>query len=301
MKRINTLALTCLEKHAPKARPRGKCRKAGQGGAMPPPEILPPVAKAAIPSVDPVDMTALKKLLERMPGLLDPDAPEGNSDLFWLPDREDADSRLANNIKGAQRLRGYVEEYTRTVQELQRAIEATGSLNQEQARQHLSALHLHAELLIAQQRDKYASEAAARKNQVEAAKDKAEIARYDAEAEKHRQSAIPRPVVVVSPPTPPEPPREVDEATRKRQEASRRRQADIAIHLDEFSDRAAAEQEKIANAVNLSAEIYCNINKSEGEKRSRIQRVLDTYKLDLSSLPSGMQEFMGRGNQEVDS
>lgn len=299
-KRINTLALGCLQKYPPKGRPRGTCRKAGQGGAAPAPEILSPEAKAAIPAVAPVDMTALKTILERMPGLLDSDAPQGNSDLFWLPDLEDADARLAKDIRRAERLRGYAEEYTRTVQELQRAIEATGSLNQEQARQHLNALNLHTELLVAQQRDKYASEAAARKNQVEAAKDRAEIARYDAEAEKHRRSAIPKPPAP-PPPKPPQPPPPVDEATLKRQVASRRRQNDIAIELDEARDKAAAQERKIADAIKRCTEIYHDLDMREGDKRNRIQAVLDAYNLTASVLPVAIEDLMIREYEEVNS
>jgi hypothetical protein len=92
----------------------------------------------------------------------------------------------------------------------------------------------------------------------------------------------------------------MDEATRKREEARRRVQEQIDTQLDEQASWAAASEESVARAKTRCIEIYQDLRMRDGEKRTRILRVLDEYHLDCSILPPAVEELMQNGYEEVD-
>lgn len=292
-------ALAFLDKYEPKVRKETEDRpKAGEEpkALVQPPkqEILPPEPQPSalpmpnIPATKPIDVTPIEASLRDMCKLLDLAEPEGMLDaVFNRPDH-----RIEKKTERALRLAQYRAALTTIIAEIRRAMEEVSALNRVRLQEQLDRVKLAAEVLEAQARLNYAVAAAARQDAVAEAKAKAEIAAYGAMAEKARLSALP-------PAPPPPAPTPVDEATRKREEAHRRVQDEIDTQLDEQAAWSAASEESVARAKARCIEIYRDLTMRDGEKRTRILRVLDKYNLDCSILPPAIEDLMTRGYEEV--
>ena len=111
------------------------------------------------------------------------------------------------------------------------------------------------------------------------------------------------PPPLTPPPSPPPsrlaPPAPViDEATRARQEARRKAEQAAAMDLDAVEVAADAATDKVTRAISKCIAIFQNVDMRVGEKRARIQGLLDSFGFKYDILPSGIRELMEEGYDE---
>jgi hypothetical protein len=127
-----------------------------------------------------------------------------------------------------------------------------------------------------------------RQDAIEDAKARAEIARYEAEAREAGLRGRPAP-----PPLPPPPaPAPVDEAAQRREAARQVRKEQNDLAFEELNEKAQHDQRVHSHAIEEATKIYRDLDLLAEQKFDRIRRLLDSYKVDASVLPTAIREFM---------
>ncbi|MBZ5545578.1 MAG: hypothetical protein LAO07_18190 [Acidobacteriia bacterium] len=231
------------------------------------------------------DLTRLERQIRDAADTLDLSLPEGFLDRwFGRPNH-----RIAVKTERGELLAGYISACSAILEEARKAMETEGALQRAKHQIYIERLVAQRTAMQEYYKLELARRQVLRQDAVEDAKAKFEVEQYAANAEITRRSALPP-----APITPP-----VDEATRKREATRRSRQEQIDMHLEEQEEWAAASEESVARARTRCIEIYCELNARDGDKRARIQRVLDHYNLDASILPVAIEELMIRAYEEV--
>lgn len=136
-----------------------------------------------------------------------------------------------------------------------------------------------------------------REDAIEDAKASEIIADHEAKTREHGLRGRPSPPPLPPPPPPPAP-APVDEAIRRRQEAQQKAKEKFAVELDAFDVAADAAEEKVTRCKAKCNGIYQNLDMRAGEKRARIQDVLDSFGFAYDILPISAQELMEDGFKE---
>jgi hypothetical protein len=250
---------------------------------QPKPEILPPVPK--VPALPPLeidamplpDLSGIEHQMRQAAQMLDLDVPEGRLDRWFGR----LDHRIAVKTDRGELLARYIGACAEILVEGRRVIEAAGALQRGKYQlviDRLVALHT---LMQAYYKLEFARRQAIRLDQIEDAKARADIR----ELELRGRPAPPPPPPLPAPP-------QVDEATRQKEEARRSRKDMQELELDERAEAAQFNQDVVSKARADAIKIYQNINMLAGERFERIRRVLDSYKVPVTILPKGLQEFM---------
>jgi hypothetical protein len=93
----------------------------------------------------------------------------------------------------------------------------------------------------------------------------------------------------------------MDEASRRRcQEARNAAEEAAAIKLDATDAAADAAAKKVSLAQNKCVHVFQDIHMRAGEKRARMQGILDSLEFRHDILPLAVQEFMEEGYQEAE-
>lgn len=93
---------------------------------------------------------------------------------------------------------------------------------------------------------------------------------------------------------------QMDEASRRRQKARNAAEEAAAIQLDATDAAADAAAKKVSLAQNKCVHVFQDIHMRAGEKRARIQGILDSLEFRHDILPLAVQEFMEEGYQEAE-
>ncbi len=326
-------ALAFLDKYEPKGRKeKADCQKTGSEPKKaaptpekvapekpaPKPEIIPPAPKQvarpektetklmpstmAVPTIklprlpEPADITPrLDGVLRRYEQLIETaletfnvDEPEGFVDTYLVTRMG---HRVAVKIERSGQVLQLFENFQQILANADAADEKIRALNRRQMGEYAERLKVVRATIEEWNSVQYAAAAAARREAVDAAKAEALIETYKAQAAKARQSALPPPPQVLLPPR--------DLAAERREEARRKRWETLDLGLDEKEDHASAAEEEVMRAKARCIAIYRDVAMREGEKRARIQKVLDEFGFDWSILPVAIEDLMIRGYEEV--
>jgi hypothetical protein len=232
----------------------------------------------------PLDLSHFEQQIREAAATLDMSQPEGWLDSwFGRPDH-----RLKVKTARAEQVALLVTALTQIIDQHRRAVEAMAAV---QKAKYQLALDRYEAMKIAAEKQyqvELARRNVERQDAIEDAKARAEIARYEAEAREAGLRGRPAP-----PPLPPPPaPAPVDEAAQRREAARQVRKEQNDLAFEELNEKAQHDQRVHSHAIEEATKIYRDLDLLAEQKFDRIRRLLDSYKVDASVLPTAIREFM---------
>jgi hypothetical protein len=285
----STKALTRREPNAVVVLPKINNAISSKPNPLPAPVPIPQMPAPTF--TPPADLNQFEHQARQIAATLDFNIPEGFLDRVFVRKNH----RLLVKIERAELMRQFESATTAIVRERCNTAEALRQLNQIRFQQFLDALMAWQTADEAHYRIAFAHERVENERVIEAAKTRAEVARHAAQIalyERQIRDAQREPLPPPPPPLPPPPPSPVDKEALAREEAQRARRREYTIALDELDDAAKFLGEKTGKGLEAILRVFADAKLRRAARRVKILELIQTYEIDESLLPTGVQELL---------
>ncbi len=245
-----------------------------------------------VPALDAV-LERFEQLFKASLGTMNLDDPEG----FFREIFGGMDYRIAVKTERGRAVNALVGTFIASLDQFEQVEAKIRAISRERHERYIDRIRAARTALEEQQKLEAVAANARLQRQLEEARVQAEIRKHGLVG---RPAPPPPPPVPAPAPPPIVAPSVEEEDARRRAETKRKAKTKCLIDLDAEELAAWHAEEKLSRVKARTIAIYQDVNMRLGEKRTRIQSILDSFDFRHDILPLSIQEFMEQTSEEVE-